>query len=95
MALACALAFVVSSMAAWGDNPVFPHRMPEEKPGFELSSAMQRMFEYPAPRVQDNELFSQFKYTQLKGFDYRGGDGTVSRRDPTRPILAGGKYYVW
>ncbi|EMI57436.1 Glycoside hydrolase, partial [Rhodopirellula sallentina SM41] len=58
-----------------GDEPVFPHKMPETKPDIPMSSAMQRMFDYPAPRVQDNELFSQFKYTRLKGFDYAGGDG--------------------
>ena len=52
-----------------GEDPVFPHRMPERKPDIELSSAMERMFRYPAPRVQDNELFSQFKYTRLKGFE--------------------------
>jgi len=56
---------------------------------------MERMFSYPAPRAQDNELFTQFKYTRLEGFDYHGGDGTVSRRDPSRPIIVNGKYYVW
>jgi hypothetical protein len=56
-----------------------------------LSSAMERMFRYPAPRVQDNELFSQFKYTPLRGFDNNGGDGTISRRDPSRPILVDGQ----
>jgi hypothetical protein len=29
------------------------------------------------------------------GFDYSGHDGTVSRRDPSKIILANGKYYVW
>ena len=74
---------------------VFPHNMPKEKPNFPLSSAMERMFEYPAPRVHDNELFSQFKYTRLEGFDYNNDDGTVSRRDPSRPIKVGGNYYIW
>ncbi len=69
--------------------------MPEKKPDMELSAAMERMFEYMAPRAQDNELFSQFKYTRLKGFDYRDGDGTITRRDPSRPIFVNGKYYVW
>ncbi|MFG0256150.1 MAG: glycoside hydrolase family 117 protein [Rhodopirellula sp. JB053] len=78
-----------------GDEPVFPHKMPEAKPDIPMSSAMQRMFDYPAPRVQDNELFSQFKYTRLKGFDYAGGDGTISRRDPSRPILVDGVYHVY
>lgn len=74
---------------------VFPHKMPTEKPDIPMSSAMERMFRYPAPRAQDNELFTQFKYTRLKGFDYSNGDGTVSRRDPSRPILVDGKYYIW
>ncbi|RED95955.1 glycoside hydrolase family 117 protein [Marinoscillum furvescens] len=76
-------------------HQVFPHKLPEERPGFPLSTASERMFDYPAPRVQDNELFSQFKYTRLKGFDYNGGDGTISRRDPSRPIKVDGKYYVY
>lgn len=84
--------FSVSCPAKEG---VFPHKMPTEKPDIPLSSAMERMFDYPAPRVQDNELFSQFKYTRLNGFDYNGGDGTISRRDPSRPILVNGKYYFW
>ncbi|WP_297089699.1 hypothetical protein [uncultured Draconibacterium sp.] len=78
-----------------GENQVFPHKMPETKPDFPLSAAAERMFDYPAPRVQDNELFSQFKYTRLEGFDYNGGDGTISRRDPSRPIFVNGKYYIW
>ena len=69
--------------------------MPAEKPDFPLSAAMERMFDYPAPRVQDNELYTTFKYTALEGFDYNGGDGTITRRDPSRPILVGGKYYMW
>ncbi len=76
-------------------SQVFPHKMPTEKPNIPMSAAMERMFDYPAPRVQDNELFSQFKYTKLDGFDYNNGDGTISRRDPSRPILVDGKYYVW
>lgn len=78
-----------------GSPEVFPHKMPAEKPDIPMSAATERMFSYPAPRVQDNELFSQFKYTRLEGFDYNNGDGTVSRRDPSRPILADGVYHFW
>lgn len=77
------------------ENKVFPFAMPEEKPNIPMSASTERMFEYEAKRVQDNELFSQFKYTRLQGFDYNNGDGTVSRRDPSRPILVDGKYYIW
>ena len=50
---------------------------------------------YPAPRPEDNELYSLFKYTRLEGFDYSNHDGTISRRDPSKVIFANGKYYVW
>ncbi|NJB37776.1 glycoside hydrolase family 117 protein [Croceivirga sp. JEA036] len=77
------------------EHQVFPHKMPEQKPNFPLSASAERMFNYPTPRVQDNELYSLFKYTKLDGFDYNGGDGTISRRDPSRPILVDGTYYVY
>jgi len=61
-----------------------------------LSAAMERNYSaYMAPRPEDNELYSQFKYTELKGFDYNNHDGTISRRDPSKVIFANGKYYVW
>jgi len=93
--IACVLPCLLCSVPCLGEVPVFPHRMPDEPPEVALSSAMQRMFGYPAPRVQDNELFSQFRYTRLRGFENNGGDGTISRRDPSRPILVDGKYHVW
>ncbi len=75
---------------------VFPHAMPTEKPeGVELSAAIERMFDnYPTPRVQDNEFYTTFKYTKLEGFDY-GEPGLITRRDPSRPIKVGDKYYMW
>ncbi|MGY6648199.1 glycoside hydrolase family 117 protein [Wenyingzhuangia sp. IMCC45574] len=77
------------------ESKPFPYALPKEKPNIKMSIATERMYDYPAPRVQDNELYSLFKYTKLKGLDYNGGDGTVSRRDPTRPIKVGDTYYVW
>ena len=94
-ALVCVFLLLELSAGSRSDEPVFPHKMPGQKPDFRVSSAVQRMFEYSAPRAQDNELFSQFKYTQLQGFDYHGGDGTITRRDPSRPILFDGRYHVW
>ncbi len=74
----------------------FPFKLPKEKPDRPLSAAMQRNYDnYMAPRPEDNELYSQFKYTPLKGFDYNNHDGTISRRDPSKVIFANGKYYVW
>ncbi|WP_218972250.1 glycoside hydrolase family 117 protein [Labilibaculum filiforme] len=62
----------------------------------EVSSAIKRSFEhYEAPRLLDNELYTNFKYTELKGLDYHGGDGTITRRDPSKVIFEDGKYYVW
>ena len=74
----------------------FPFILPKEKPDRPLSAAMERSYTaYMAPRPEHNELYSQFKYTKLEGFDYNGGDGTITRRDPSKIILENGKYYVW
>lgn len=74
----------------------FPFHLPNEKPDRAMSAAMERIYtDYATPRPEDNELFSQFKYTELKGFDYNGHDGTISRRDPSKIIYLNKKYYVW
>jgi len=74
----------------------FPFVMPNEKPDRPLSRAVARNYDgYESIRPEQNELYSQFKYTKLAGFDYHGGDGTVTRRDPSKVIFAKGKYYVW
>ncbi|NQV35884.1 MAG: family 43 glycosylhydrolase [Phycisphaeraceae bacterium] len=74
----------------------FPFKLPNEKPDRKLSAAMERNYAaYSSPRPEHNELYSLFKYTDLKGFDYNGHDGTISRRDPSKVIFAHGKYYVW
>lgn len=74
----------------------FPFELPEERPDGKLSAAMERNYTaYMGVRPELNELYSQFKYTELKGFDYNDGDGTITRRDPSKVIFANGKYYVW
>jgi hypothetical protein len=74
----------------------FPHQLPGQKPDRELSAAMTRNYDaWPAPRPETNELYSQFRYTKLKGFDYNGNDGTITRRDPSKVVHANGRYYVW
>jgi hypothetical protein len=74
----------------------FPYDVTKETRNRSLSAAMQRSFTaYPAPRPEENELYSNFKYTRLQGFDYKGGDGTLSRRDPSKILFENGKYYVW
>ncbi|MEX0320848.1 MAG: glycoside hydrolase family 117 protein [Puniceicoccaceae bacterium] len=82
--------------ATAGEPKGFPFMLPEEKPDRPLSAAMERLYDnYPAERPEKNELYTQFRYTELKGFDYNNHDGTISRRDPSKVIFANGKYYVW
>lgn len=89
----------ILTLAVFADDPVvFPYgSVPEKKPAVPLSKAMHRVYEgtYMGLDCARNELFSNFKYTPLEGFDYNGHDGTVSRRDATKIIRANGKYYVW
>lgn len=74
----------------------FPYILPKEKPNRPLSTALNRLYtNYPAPKPEDNELYSQFRYTKLEGFDYHNFDGTITRRDPSKVIFENGKYYVW
>lgn len=89
--------FVVPTQLAQADPPGgFPFAFPDDRPDRPLSAAMERNYAaYPAARPETNELYTQFKYTRLQGFDYNGHDGTVSRRDPSKVIYVAGKYYVW
>ena len=46
----------------------YPWDIPETKPNRPLSAAMDRLYSnYLTPRPEDNELYSSFKYTRLKG----------------------------
>lgn len=55
------------------------------KPGRSLSSAVERNYDaYFSIRPEQNDLYTQFKYTKLKGFDYNGGDSTTTRRDTSK-----------
>ena len=75
---------------------VLPFNPPAEKPDFALSAAMNRYYDqFDGKQPQKNELFSQFKYSELEGFDYNDFDGTITRRDPSRILLHNGKYYMW
>lgn len=74
----------------------FPFVLPKAKPAGALSKAMHRNYDaFPAPRPEDNELFTRFLYTPLEGLDYNDGDGTISRRDPSKILRIDGTYYVW
>ena len=74
----------------------FPYNPTTEKPAHKLSAAMDRYYnQFKGKQPSDCELYSQFKYSELEGFDYNNFDGTISRRDPSRVIFHNGKYYVW
>jgi len=74
----------------------FSYRINDESINRPLSAAMKRSFNnYPSPLLPENELYTQFKYTKLEGFDYNDGDATITRRDPSKVIFEDGKYYVW
>jgi len=84
------------SQAAAAEPAAFPYNLPEKEPNRPLSVAMERLYDqYSAPTPEANELYSAFKFTPLAGFDYHNGDGTISRRDPSKVIRVNGKYYVW
>ena len=54
----------------FAQNP-FPYVMPKEKPTFKMSCAMNRVYDnYGAATPQLNELYTNFKYSPLTGFDY-------------------------
>lgn len=60
----------------------FPYgNPPAVKPSISLSAAMDRVYgTYGARWPQENELFSNFRYTPLEGLGYSNHDGAVSRR---------------
>ena len=86
----------VQPVVAGAQSPVFPYGVPKEKPDMPLSKAMERAYtDYMSPTTWRNELFTKFRHTELEGLRYNGGDGTLSRRDPSKVVKANGKYYVW
>lgn len=90
------LLLALPAMLGAAEPPAFPYGLPDQKPDRPLSAAMERLYkDYPAVTPEKNDLFSNFKFTQLEGFDYHDHDGTVSRRDPSKIIRVNGKYYVW
>ncbi len=90
------LALVWLTPACAEETQHFPYKLPETRPDIPLSKAMDRLYsQYSAAAPEWSELSSNFKFTRLKGLDYRGGDGTVLRRDPSKIIRVGELYYVW
>lgn len=74
----------------------FPYQVTEHSDDRKLSAALDRSFnQYPSHVNAENELYSQFKYTKLTGFDYNDGDATITRCDPSKVLFENGRYYVW
>ena len=95
--LACTIATAATTVENDGkQSKVFPFNPPAKKPNIPLSSAMIRYYDmFNGKQPYDNEYFTQFKYSELEGFDYNDFDGTITRRDPSRILLHNGKYYMW
>ncbi|WP_282036422.1 family 43 glycosylhydrolase [Saccharicrinis aurantiacus] len=87
---------VIPLKTAKPKTEAFPYQVTEYSKDYELSSALDRSFnQYPSHVNAENELYTQFKYTKLTGFDYNDGDATITRRDPSKVLFENGKYYVW
>lgn len=79
-----------NGLASYGP---YPSVISEEKPDRPMSAAMQRMYDQWNPHEDfGNELYSNFKYTKIEGFE---GSQRDSRRDPTKVIKVGDTYHVW
>ena len=71
----------------------FPAIIAEEKPDSKVSPAVERLYDEWNPyEDRANELYSNFKYTPLRGLPE--GD-EISRRDPSKVLLIDGVYHVW
>ncbi len=91
-----AIAVMSTPLLMAQSSKVFPFIPTEQKPNIPMSAATERYYDmFDGKQPHENELFSQFKYSELEGFDYNNFDGTITRRDPSRIILHNGKYYMW
>ncbi len=76
----------------------FPYTVTEttaERYAETMSESTKRVLTgYMGYRPEENPLFTNFKYTPLKGLEYPD-DGTLSRRDPSKVVKVGDTYYMW
>ncbi len=75
----------------------FPGRLSPEKPSDRpLSAATERLYDMWTP-AQDigNPLYSVFKYSRVSGIGKDESAFSVSRRDPSKVLKIGDRYYVW
>lgn len=83
-------------MANAEELKTLPFDLPAEKPNIPLSAAMERYYDqFDGKQPYNNEFFTQFKYSEIEGFDYNNFDGTITRRDPSRILLVDGTYYMY
>ena len=88
--LICLIILINTSISCLAD---FPSAIPSEKPLFEISPAVERLYDEWNPHEdRANELYSNFKYSSINGLD-RGE--RISRRDPSKVVLIDGIYHVW
>jgi hypothetical protein len=90
---------VAGALLSWfaehgGAGEPCPAELPAKKPTDRpLSAAVERLYDEWNPREdRGNELYSNFKYSRLKGFSY---ENNTSRRDPSKVLKIDGTYYVW
>ena len=77
----------------WIGYADFPARIPLKKPVFNISPAVERLYDEWNPHEdRENELYSNFKYSPIEGLER---SKTISRRDPSKVILIDGIYHVW
>ncbi len=70
-----------------------PPRPDETKPAAPISAAMQRVYDtYGVYKDQGSPFFSAFKYAPITGI---GKEAGITRRDPSKVIKVGDRYYVW
>ncbi|MFI3248970.1 MAG: family 43 glycosylhydrolase [Rikenellaceae bacterium] len=75
----------------------FPYTVTDETASrYNLSESTERVLTtyMDGYRPEENPLFTNFKYTKLEGLEYPD-DATLSRRDPSKVIKVGDKYYMW
>ena len=83
----------ISLLPLIGTAEIFPALIPEEKPDYPVSAAVARLYDQWNPHEdRGNELYSNFKYTPLEGFERKPH---ISRRDPSKVLLIDGVYHVW
>jgi len=87
------LLFAVLPAMLFGEGKIFPALIPMEKPDYPVSAAVARLYDQWNPHEdRANELYSNFKYTPLKGLPM---SGNISRRDPTKILKIDGLYHIW